>query len=138
MNLHLHKKMKQSFVQAFGMILVATTMAYGQKQTNTVFLTGTVYDQIGVVCPYAKVIATNQEGIAFETVTDEGGGFKLSLPGNVYKPGGDFRKRISTYSAKVLLTGFKVTEIHGMKLVPTRSGFLRLDAVLEVGILGEN
>lgn len=130
--------MKLRFLQSLIFLLVAFVAVSGQKQGNKVVLTGTVYDQVGNTCAHAKVIATNAEGKQFETTTKGNGSYEMSLPVNAFKPGGDFRKRISTYSVNVMLRGFHVTDIKGLKLVPIKTGKLWLDVVLQVGLLGDN
>lgn len=134
MNLHLLNHMKPRVLTLVVLVLLAVAVTYGQPNGSKVILSGTVYDQIGNTLAEAKVIATNEQGWQFETTTNEDGNYELLLPVNSYKPGGDFRIRISMYNVKVLFTGFKVTEITGLKLVPTKVGNLRLDAVLEVGL----
>ena len=134
MNLHLLNHMKSRVLTLVVLVLLAVALAYGQPIESRVILSGTVYDQIGNTLAEAKVIATNEDGRQFETTTNEDGSYELMLPVNSYKPGGDFRKRISMYNVKVLFTGFKITEITGLKLVTTKVVNLRLDAVLEVGL----
>jgi len=129
--------MKLRVLQLLIVLLIAGAIVNGQKKENVVLLTGTVYDQLGVTCPAAKVIATNEKGTQFTTTTGKDGSYEISLPVNLFKPGGDFSKGISNYSLKVFLSGFHVTEIKGLKLVPIKSRASRLDVVLEVGIVGD-
>ena len=110
-------------------------IAYGQKQDKTIILTGTVYDQVGSTTSGAKVIATDALNKQFETISKQDGTYQLSLPVSTFEPGRDFlTNHISVYSVKVLMSGFHVTEIKGLKFVRPQSGTLHLDAVLELGI----
>jgi hypothetical protein len=106
-NSHLLDQMKPRVFTLVILVLLACAVTYGQPNENEVILSGTVYDQIGNTLADAKVIATNEHGRQFETTTNEDGSYELSLPVNAYKPGGEFRKRVSTYSVKVLFRYFK-------------------------------
>jgi hypothetical protein len=123
---------------AIVLCVFAVTLVSGQSQNHEVFLVGTVYDQVGDVCLGATVIAATATGKQFETITDKDGNYRIPLPVYTFKPGGDFKRKISEYTVKAILPGFKVTEISGLKYVPTKIGVVRLDIILEVGLMGDS
>ena len=131
--------MRSRLLPSLILLLLVVAIVNGQKQEKTVLLTGTVYDQTGNTCADTKVIASDAAGKQFETRTKEDGSYEVSLPVNTFIAGGDFRtKRISVYSVKALLSGFHVTEIKGLKIIRPKSGTIRLDLTLELGINYDN
>jgi hypothetical protein len=105
------------------MLLMATTLAYGQGSVTTT-LSGTVLDTSGGAIPGATIVIKNSgTGVTTEAVSSSQGTFTVpALP-----PG--------TYSVSVSLTGFKTAVFNGVELsagVPQS-----ITAKLEIGGMTE-
>ncbi len=73
------------------------------KQNSSV-LSGIVYDANGAVIVGAKVIATNEKGEKFQTLTNEEGVYVLNLSFNSYDSKTSFNFRMAKYEVVVDLT----------------------------------
>ena len=128
---------KSAVIQFAIFCFLSGGLTHGQSPQKKVLLLGAVYDQTGAPCPDAKIVAVGEKDESFETKTRADGSYELSLPVVSFKGGGDvYSRRISIYSIKASLAGFRITEVKGLKLVSPKTGKLRLDFVLEVGLLG--
>jgi hypothetical protein len=110
------------------LVLVFGLSVFANAQESS--LTGAVYDAQGSVITKAKVIATNEKGENFETVTNEDGIYVLKLPFNVYYANDNFK--IAKYSILVEANGFGRFTYNNFKFVPSYTGKMSLDVALEV------
>lgn len=114
------------------LLLLLTLAAIANAQPdNIVVLSGTVYDQVGAVIPNTKIIALNDHGESFVTVTNEEGVYKLEL--KFVRYGSKKTLKAATYeiTADRANTGFKKTILKDFKVVPAYKGSMQLDLVLE-------
>ena len=106
-------------------VLAALTLAWSGSalaQTSTSSISGTVVDSAGGAIPGAAVIAKNESGASFETVTNTEGVFNIPAVA------------AGAYKVTVSLTGFK-TAIVDVRVLPGAP--VAVKAVLEVGQITE-
>ncbi|MGH9819027.1 MAG: carboxypeptidase-like regulatory domain-containing protein [Pyrinomonadaceae bacterium] len=121
-----HMKTLPIFLLILGLVSVATAQV-----DKHIIVTGTIYDQKGAVIPNTTITARNESGEKFETVTNGEGVYKLTLTFNRY--GSKKALETATYeiAAERPNTGFKKTVLKDFKVVPTYTGSMQLDLVLE-------
>ena len=109
---------------AWGLIIMGSTLAYGQGGSTTAPLTGVVVDASGAPVPGANVTVKNQAtGTTYAAVTGDKGAF--SVPA----------LQAGTYSVTVSLTGFKQAVIKDVKVLSATPTEVR--PTLEVGGMEE-
>lgn len=110
------------FVLVFGLAVFAN----GQKAV----LSGAVYDANGAVVPETVVIAINEKGEKFGTLTNSEGIYVLNLPFNPYNSKADFK--IAKYEITAEHKHFKKYVLKDFKFVPSTNRKMNLDIALEV------
>lgn len=110
------------FLQILVLIVGFVAFANAQKA----ILTGTVYDANGAVIPQAKVIAINEKGEKFETLTNETGEYILKLYFNQYGS-------IAKYDITVEKDGFATRVLKDFRFVGFWNDQMHLDFALDAG-----
>jgi hypothetical protein len=113
-------------LQILVLILGFAVCANAQKAV----LSGAVYDANGSLIVGAKVIAKNEKGEMFETVTNDEGIYVLNLPFNQYNSKADFK--IAKYDITVEQKHFEKILLKGFNFVPSYEGKMILDMALDV------
>jgi hypothetical protein len=104
------------------MVVCSAAAAFAQGGATSV-ISGVVVDSAGGAIPGVTVVAKNEAGASFETVTNAEGVFSLPALG------------ASTYTLTVSLTGFKTAVVSDVRLVPGTPASVKV--TLEVGQLEE-
>lgn len=96
-------------------------------------LTGTVYDASGAVIPKAKLIAINEKGEKFETVTNDEGIYVLNLLFHSVDAKTSVDLKVAKYEIVVDLEnrGFEKFILKDFKFVPSYKGKMNLDIALD-------
>lgn len=114
-------------LQLLVLIFLLASIANAQKAN----LTGSVYDANGSVITKAVVIAVNEKGERFGTLSNGEGVYVLELPYNPYSSGtADFK--LAKYEIIVESNGFEKFVLKDFKFVNSTRGKMFLDFVLEV------
>ncbi len=117
------------FLQILVLVLGLVIFVNAQKSA----LTGTVYDASGAVIPKAKLIAINEKGEKFETVTNDEGVYVLNLLFQSIDAKTSVDFKVAKYEIIVDLEnrGFEKFILKDFKFVPSFKGKMNLDIALD-------
>ena len=116
------------FLRILVVIVGLAVFANAQKA----ILSGTVYDANGAVIPETKIIATNDKGEKFVTLSNSEGIYMLDLPYNQYDTRRSANFKVAEYEVKVERErGFEKFVLRKFKFVPSTNGRMNLDIALD-------